>query len=583
MRKPVHLFLAACALAVVDVLFPSFTSAQVLVQARVVDAFSGEAIPFCTVVVKGEKQGVLTNSDGAFQLWATSPNDSLTLAFMGHGTRTVSVGSVLNDPVIRLTASGIELRPLEVTRNDKLYRLMAESGQRLRKHHRYHSKLYFELETHSAGQAVEVVEAYYNATFDGPLIEGLDLKNGRIGMAPVDGRYFVSLNTTKAIAQLDVARDMGSFPGTPFQGSAKEVRKHFDLTLEGVQAGATPLYRIRFAPRVNDGTRFTGIAWLDTATLAPHRIELTCSDCSRHPFIPLWEGPKLDSVQLHFTQGFALHNGRPELDLVTLDYTLRYTSERRDDVIRSTGVMHVFDRGGAFILPLFDYDAAQDDYRKITFLPYDSAFWTNAHGLLRTDQQQRDLDFFATHGNLVGHGRELLKQARFFESNYAFWAADKRIGMKHSFARKYYDEELKHPQRSVAPAASQVELKAQLFLAMDTANGTLRTFSATVFDGFKSYWLIPEEPETDCYINLFFDLCEMERRRMMERLAGVNDVAQARRIHHEATKEMERTTERFRKECSLGHDRKALARWNTIVKDALYIDNMALFGSKSAP
>lgn len=68
---------------------------------------------------------------------------------------------------------------------------------------------------------------------------------------------------------------------------------------------------------------------------------------------------------------------------------------------------------------------------------------------------------------------------------------------------------------------------------------------------------------------------------MMEQLAGVKDVDRARSIHREATKEMERTTERYRKECSLGHDRKALTRWNTVVMDALHIDNMALFGLKA--
>ena len=115
---------------------------------------------------------------------------------------------------------------------------------------------------------------------------------------------------------------------------------------------------------------------------------------------------------------------------------------------------------------------------------------------------------------------------------------------------------------------------------MDTVNGTLRTFSTTVFDGFRSYWLIPEEPETDCYINLFFDLCELERRRMMDQWTGVNDVEQARKIHRIAMQKMERTTERYRKECSLAHDRKALTSWATVVKDALHIDNMALFGLK---
>jgi hypothetical protein len=490
----------------------------------------------------------------------------------------MAVADIAREPMLRLQPTGIELRPLEVTRNDRLYRLMAESGKHMRQHEPYHSKLYFELQTRTKGQAVEVVEAYYNASFDGPRIEALDLKNGRIGIAPVNGHFFVNLNTTKAIARLDVAHDNGYFPGTPFQGSAKVVRRHFDLTLEGLQPGVAPLYRIRFAPRMDDGTRFSGTAWLDTATLRPQRIELACTDCTVHPFIPLWKGPKLDSVQLHFTQDFVLHDGRPELDVVTLDYTLRYHHERRDDVIRSTGVMHAFDRGGAFILPLFDYDAAQDDYRKITFLPYDSAFWADASGLVRTDQQRRDLDFFAMHGTLLGHGRNLPLHGRFFESNYAYWAADKRIGIKHSFAQRAYDGQPQRTRQAGATESSLVNLNAQLFLAMDTMGDSLRTFTATVFDGFKSYWLAPEEPTTNCVINLFFDLCEIERRKLAAQLVGVRDVNAVRRLHAAATKAMEHTTWRFRQDVDLGHNIKVLAQWNTVVKDTLHIDNMALFG-----
>jgi hypothetical protein len=65
---------------------------------------------------------------------------------------------------------------------------------------------------------------------------------------------------------------------------------------------------------------------------------------------------------------------------------------------------------------------------------------------------------------------------------------------------------------------------------------------------------------------------------MAAALKGVKDVEQARHIHAEATQQMKRTTERYRRETALGRDRKALARWNSMVKDGLHIDNMALFG-----
>jgi hypothetical protein len=504
--------------------------------------------------------------------------DVLRVATLGYIPLQIVAGEIPNGGVLVLVPLEIELRPLEVSRNDRVYRILAESGKRLRKKRPYRSKLYFGLGTHCAGREVEMVEVFYNATFDGPRIEALDLKNGRIAIAPVDGRYFVNLNTSKAIMRLDVAQDNGAFAATPFQGSAKEVRRAFDVTLEGVQPAEVPLYRIRFVPRMDDGTRFSGTAWLDTATLAPRRIELHCTDCSVHPFRPMWEGPKLDSVQLHVAQDFVTVDGAPQLDLVTLDYTLRYRSDRRDEVVHTTGVMHPFDRGGSFVLPLFDYDAQQDDYRKTTFLPYDSVFWAEAPQLLRTEQQQRALDFLRTNGQLLGHGLDLPRHARFFESNYAFWSAERRIGIKYSFPQQTYDGQGVVAKYGTAPDAVKVELAAQLFLAIDPVGDSLRFNSATVFDGFRSYWLIPEEQETDCYLNLFFDLCEMERRRMAADLHGLTDVEEARRVHTEHTRAMERTTERYRRETALGRDRKALARWNAVVNDALHIDNMKLFG-----
>lgn len=572
-------------LLVLGALFAVNCSAQVLIQGRVIDASTNEPLPYCAVKLLGMVQGTLTNTDGSFRLLAGSEQDSVSVAFLGFATTRARVSDVLRNPLIRLTPSDIELRPLEVTRNDRLYRMMAESGNRMRKRTLHGGKAYFELESRTSGQPVEVMEAFYNARYDGPRVEGLDLKNGRIGIAPVNGNYFISRNTTKAMTMLHLAHPNPVFPATPFQGNAKAVRARYDLTLEGVVPGARPVYRIRFMPRVADGRSFSGTAWLDTATLQPRRVELRCTDCQQQPFIPMWKGPVLDSVQLSFTLDLVDRNDAAELSVLTLDYTLRYRSVRRSDVIRTTGVLYNFDPGQRFILPLFDHDAEQDDYRKMTFLPYDSAFWATSVSLVRTEQQQRALDFFARNGTLLGHGRDLPFSGRFFESNYAYWAADKRIGIKYSFAQEPYDGQRVLAKYGTAPDASRVNLEAQLFLTMDPVGerpdggqDSLCLFSATIFDGFQSFWLIPEEAETDCYINLFFDLCEIERRRMAAALKGVKDVEQARHIHAEATRQMKRSTERYRRETALGRDRKALARWNSLVKDALHIDNMALFG-----
>ncbi|MBK6777291.1 MAG: hypothetical protein IPG74_16120 [Flavobacteriales bacterium] len=133
-------------------------------------------------------------------------------------------------------------------------------------------------------------------------------------------------------------------------------------------------------------------------------------------------------------------------------------------------------------------------------------------------------------------------------------------------------------QGAAAPI-TQVNLEAQLYLDMDTTNGGLRIFTATALDGFRSYYRLPEEVHTDAFINIFFDLCEMERRKMAARLSEPGLTApRALAIHAQAVAEMQRTTQQYMKEVKLGADRAALQRWNTVVKEALGIDNMALFG-----
>ena len=136
-----------------------------------------------------------------------------------------------------------------------------------------------------------------------------------------------------------------------------------------------------------------------------------------------------------------------------------------------------------------------------------------------------------------------------------------------------------YQQRGATVPATQVNLEAQLYLDMDTTGGTLRVFSATLLDGFRSYYHLPEERHTDCFINLFFDLCELERRTMQAELQQPSMTAeQARSIHSSWTNHMRDLTRRYMKETALGSDHNALLKWNDKVKEALGIDNMALFG-----
>jgi hypothetical protein len=125
----------------------------------------------------------------------------------------------------------------------------------------------------------------------------------------------------------------------------------------------------------------------------------------------------------------------------------------------------------------------------------------------------------------------------------------------------------------------KVSLVAQIYLDLDTVNGQLLHRSTTVLDGFQSYYLEQEHPWTACLHNIWFDLCEMERRAMEVRLnvPGLS-LQEARTIHAEHSIRLKAITQHFLRETRYGEDREALGPWNDRVKAALGIDNIAVFG-----
>ncbi|MEO8734554.1 MAG: hypothetical protein ABI373_09510, partial [Flavobacteriales bacterium] len=200
---------------------------------------------------------------------------------------------------------------------------------------------------------------------------------------------------------------------------------------------------------------------------------------------------------------------------------------------------------------------------------------------------QRDDVLFAKEGLLLGshRGFGLTGNDRrgLFQSNNAFWSRTLRISLVDVMDSTAYAP-LPAKSDMATTMASRMDLVVLLYLNIDeTANG-YRTFSATVFDGFRSYCHLPDRPHADVLVNLFFDLCEIERRRMQSALdePGLS-LDRIRAIHAEAQKAMDRSTGRFLKETHYGEDPKKLAQWNDKVRVALGVDNFALFGISPEP
>lgn len=572
-------------------------------EARVVDAASSEPLPYASIICAATGESVITNEDGVFRMIAVREEDSLVFSYLGYQRLRMVVAKVRARAEVRLFPATKELDAVRVTgRSDALYDMVVDCGKHMRKIGRYTGKTYYELETRTRDMPVEAIECFYNGSFNGADIEALDLKEGRIGLLPDNGRYVVNLNTSRGFMLLHPAESNSAFPATPLQyRSRKALRHNYDLTVLSVTHDPEELYHLRFTPKDTGGSFFHGELWIDAATGTVRSLQLDCDSCTRHPFLPMVPGDELRALALHCRQTYTTWEGRSILSTVELDYALTYHSTHHDPRsaalmegfpldrrIRSKGILHVFAPGEAFILPLFHYDAGQMDYRKVLSMPYDSIFWAEAPKLVRTDRQQRDQELFAKEGLLLGNNRSLDRdrpgkdQRGFFESNYAFWSPTVRISLKDMTDSSGYVPPTAKNSDAMA-TSSQMNLVAQLFLNIDEVPGGYRTFSATVFDGFSSYFHLTDRKNADVLLNLFFDLCEMERRHMQAALdePGLT-LERIRAIHAEAQRNMDRRTGRLLKETHYGTDPKRMAQWNTLVVSDLGINNFALFGISPA-
>jgi hypothetical protein len=551
-------------------------SGQSNITGRVVDAVSGAPLPYCTVARIGHAQGTITNEEGIYQLSLAQPQDSVRFSYIGYHPHTRPLNAALDGLDIRLAPMAVQLAEATIRPDATLYDRVVRANRWIRRAPGVRSKLFFAVDTYCEGLPVEMIHAYFNASMIGGKLINLGLKNGRIGIASHGGRFFVNYNTTKAFALMDMTADESPFPTSPFKHTVPRLlRKGFIVELVSLAATADGVDHLRIVPRHNNTRAFSADLWLAHDGDAVHGLELHCDACPQHPFRLLFDHGRLDTVDLRIRQSWNT-GPTPFPEVMQLDYRMVYTSPGTTDSFTSRAVMHAFDPTSTFTLPYFRYPEEVPDYRKIGWLPADTLFWQRTQAPLPSARQQQDMAFLRMNDLNAGAWYGELDNARnFFRPPYAVWSADRRIRMS-DLATAARDP-LVGTGPDIKPRMS--ELVAQIYLDVDTIDGQLIHRSFTVADGYRTMVPREREPWTDCFHNIWLDLCEIQRRKMEAQLARPGTtLARAQALHIHYTKVLDRLGRRLLQETGNGTLCEPLYHWNAVVKEALGIDNIALLG-----
>lgn len=255
----------------------------------------------------------------------------------------------------------------------------------------------------------------------------------------------------------------------------------------------------------------------------------------------------------------------------------------------------------------------------MSIIPYNEVFWSNPP-LPLTDKQKRDvadinntgilsIDNFNKSFDTDGYGdnfifSDSLKYGRggnssgLFETPYFFWSKNERLILDNyrvlADIQKFdtsTKEEVRpesvngggneeHKGKAFSAEEDRFLFYAQILLDVNYINDSLYCKSYTVLDAAESYWHLVPDSTSNVFINILFDLCEIERIKMQKQLSERNYSPQEiEKIYYRTKTRMNKTLKEYIEKTRKGEDLSELEKYNSYIRDTLGIDNIKLFNN----
>lgn len=553
------------------------------IEGRVLDATTREPVAYANVYNKDLQKGTITNLEGFFRLPILETSDSVVVIFLGYTIQTIQLDDAKSSYTVLLKESQQLLREIVVRPKDDSYLYKLVTQCRNNPGDKGQSKAYYSLKTTADGQQVELVEGYYNASIAGYELTGLTLKAGRLAMQPFQDRLFASFESSRAITMMRWTQTASLFPVSPLDLSRQELKKRYELELDKkyLDEQRDSVYIITFAPTDTSGLYFSGSVWINTTKAYVVKIQLSSDHCARHPFKAIFPTDTISNVSFSITKTFVEQNGKIMFNHIDFIYGIDYSSRRAEEherfySVQTRAILYAYDFNHLFDIPSYVKGLmGYNDYRQINAMPYNDFFWTyhDEYGL--SDDRQANDAFFAdpasvTNQTLFSYTRYFKKGM--FERPFIRWSEDRVI-------LKAMAPDTTSGLTSVEPISpDSFHFEIKLLADINTYHDSTDILTAAILDPYKTYDYKEIDSRTQCFLNLYFDLCEIERRQLEAELEATGADHKAYVTLNEASQSrLAKISAQFFKETDRGLNQANMLKWNAYVKAQLEIDNVALF------
>lgn len=552
------------------------------IEGKIIDYRTKQALPFAHIYNPVTQKGTISNGSGYYKLTQGSFTDSIIVSYIGYKNQKIKFEKGRTFYSVFLEPSTNELEEVVVVAKDNsyLFDLIAKAKKNVSVGTKT-GKAYFDLKSYYDNRQVEQVEAFYNAEVNNYDPVGLSIKIGRIALREYEEKLFTSLETSRVFTMQQLFKSSDYFPMSPLELNGKKGKKYFSAALLQKYADDEndSVYVIRFLPKKDSSDKFITTVWLKPDVNRIIKVKYEIKKAAIHPFFPLFKSDSIKSMDMEITKTFTSDKNKPLIDHIDFIYSINYKSrDQKNYNVTTKALLHIFDYKSTFDLPFFEFsDNLISDYRKINAIPHNDYFWNNYEGFKMSDQYGENNEFF--NHPLSVTNKKIFSANKYgpfglMEQPYVQWTG-KRILFKEKDTVQFEDApSVQHPGFK----ALFYDLSVKVFLDINYFGDSLQIVSKTIFDPFESYFQLEMNRSVQCFINIYFDLVEIERKKLMEEIAKSDmKLETIQELHRKSKQSIFYLKEKYFRETERGTKFDNLEKWNKIVKKELGIDNVSLF------
>lgn len=550
--------------------------------AKILDASSKDPLTYATVFNKTQKRGTASSENGSFELPKTNIGDSLLVSFIGYADQ-LFIFQKDTPGIILLETQAANLEEIVVrSESDYLYDLLSKL-RKCKRANRQNAKTYFFLESKQKGKIVEMIESYFQGVYTNCSLQKLDIKKGRIGLKAVDERFYLSTETSRVFSMHDIFSHSSMFPSNPLCYRKKHMKSTYKLRLQSsYDLNGSKIFVVQFWPKEaaeldSEKNLFSGTLWFNKEKNQILKIKLKKDRSKKYPFKPI--GPNtISEVSLEITKTFQEIGKEAVMNAIDFNYTIYYRDQNKIPYEAYTkAYLKAYDFDKSFNLPYFEFtDLLHEDYRNMTIVPYDSLFWSSS-AEFRIFEHETKIETFLDENHLQNEFiiPDTTASKSCLQYHYVNWSK-KRLDIRQSEKESLTLDNFRNGNTF---NEDLYNFNCKIYLDVNDFDSKINLQLYSIMDPVNSYFKTVVNNEERAFVNMYFDLLEIEKRKLAERIKKTPDqsIQKIEALYMQSQEAFEQRARRFASDTIRGQRITGMKKWNAIIADELGIDNLAIF------